>query len=175
MSLADLKVSLVRERAEYQEVWRLIKGEHAALLVTRGDDGSLDSRPMGCLQETFEGTLWFATFKSSLKLQEIEANPQVLVSYARPSNHEYVSITGRARVVDDPDKIKKYWREALRVWFPKGAEDPDLILIAVDAEGAKYWIKGASLFQYAWTYIKTRLTGTQPSPAEVGTVKNVRF
>jgi hypothetical protein len=43
--------------AEHERTWTLIKDEHTALLVTVAADGSLDSRPMGCVQKDFDGTL----------------------------------------------------------------------------------------------------------------------
>src|SRR5204862_8018474 len=45
-----------------QKIWDLIKDAHSALLVTKGADGRLDSRPMGCVQTDFEGTSWCLTF-----------------------------------------------------------------------------------------------------------------
>lgn len=45
------------EDTDPAKVWRLIKRAHSALLVTVDKDGSLDSRPMGCLQTEFNGTL----------------------------------------------------------------------------------------------------------------------
>jgi general stress protein 26 len=44
--------------------WSLIKDEHTAVLVTMGTDASLDSRPMGCIQKDFDGTLWFSSARA---------------------------------------------------------------------------------------------------------------
>ena len=53
-------------------------------IFTMEPDGSLDARPMGCLQRVFDGTLWFITFRHSEKQREIAHDDQVLISYARP-------------------------------------------------------------------------------------------
>src|SRR4051812_31646604 len=108
------------KNSDHQKIWDLIKSSHSALLVTVSRDGSLDSRPMGCLQKSFDGVLWFMTFRHSLKLAEIRNNPNVLVSYAKPSDFEYVSLSGKARVVEDSQKLNELWTEGLRVWFPNG-------------------------------------------------------
>src|SRR5437588_8357481 len=97
------------------KVWDLVKNAHSALLVTTRPDGRLDSRPMGCVQTDFEGTVWFFTFAHSPKINEIARDSQVLVSYANPPDYEYVSLSGTARVAHDPEKIKELWSEAFRV------------------------------------------------------------
>src|SRR4051794_12267576 len=81
-----------------KKIWDLIKEAHTALLVTIGQDGRLDSRPMGCLQTDFDETLWFVTFRHSPKVREIGRDDRVLVSYAKPSEYEYVSLSGRAKL-----------------------------------------------------------------------------
>lgn len=124
------------ENTDYEKIWELIKGAHSALLITVRQDGSLDSRPMGCLQKSFDGVLWFLTFRHSLKLSEIRNNPHVMVSYTKPSEFEYVSISGKARVVEDTPKLKELWSERLRVWFPKGPDDPEIAILAVEVEQA---------------------------------------
>lgn len=163
------------ERDYRQKVWDLIKDAHSALLVTISQDGRLDSRPMGCLQKEFDDTLWFLTFRHSPKVQELLADDRVLVSYANPAKYEYVSISGRGRMVDDEAKINDLWFEGLRVWFPGGPTDPELALLSVDVEEARYWTNGASIVTYAWSYVKARFTGQPASPDEIVETKRVPF
>lgn len=156
---------------DLQAIWKLIKSEHVALLVTVGKDGSLDSRPMGCLQREFDGTLWFMTFRGTPKLLEIEDNQHALVSYARPADYEFVSLSGRARIVEDRAQIKALWNEGLRVWFPDGPDSSDVALVAVDVEAAKSWTKPASMLTYAYYYLRARLTGESPRARDVAQIK----
>ena len=162
-------------KAEQDKVWHLIKEERSALLVTVGEDGVLGARPMGCLQKTFEGTLWFITFRRSGKLTDIHNDEQVLIAYARPKRYEYVEISGRARVVEDRARMRELWREGLRVWFPKGLDDPLIALIEVEVETARYWTRPASLMAYAWLYAKARIAGKRASTDAVADTDVVRF
>jgi general stress protein 26 len=163
------------DRAErLEEIWALIKHAHSALLVTVSRDGSLDSRPMGCVQGEFDGRIWFFTFANSAKLEEIAGNDRVLISYAQPSKYEYVSLTGRARISFDKQRQAELWSETFRVWFPAGLDDPELALISVEVEEAKYWTNPASAVTYGWAYLKARLFGARPAPeqvADIGTIK----
>jgi len=158
-----------------ETIWRLIKEAHTALLVTVGLNGELDSRPMGCLQTEFDDTLWFVTFRNSLKVDEINRDDRVLVSYARPSAAEYVSLSGKAKLVNDRAMLRQLWSEGLRVWSPAGPDDPELALLAIKIDEAKYWTNAPSAVSFAWTYVKAAVAGKRPAAGEVGDTETVRF
>src|SRR5436853_4661940 len=162
-------------QSDRNKVWDLIKDARTALLVTVGENDALEARPMGCLQTAFDGTLWFLTFRHSSTLQQVGRQDRVLVAYVNPEKYEYVAVSGRARVVDDRQKLQELWTEGLRVWFPKGPADPELAMIAIDVEKADYWADPASAFTYAFAYVKARVTGKPPSPGEIAESKSVRF
>jgi general stress protein 26 len=129
----------------------------------------------GCLQRKFDDSLWFLTFRHSAKAQELVADDRVLVSYANPAEYEYVSISGRGRIVDDRAKVHDLWFEGLRVWFPNGPDDPELALLSIDVEVARYWTNAASVATYAWLYVKARVAGKPATADEVVETKSVRF
>jgi general stress protein 26 len=143
------------------------------LLVTVGD--TLEARPMGCLQTTFDGTLWFLTFRHSSKLRQLDRDDRVLVAYVNLEKYEYVAVSGRARIVDDRQKLTELWTEGLRVWFPKGPNDPELAILAIDVEKADYWADPASAITYALAYAKVRVTDRRPWPDEIAESKSVHF
>ena len=129
---------------------------------------------MGCIQNDFDGTLWFLTFKESPRVLEITEDQHVLVSYARPSDYEFISIGGRARIVDDPSQVRALWSEGFRVWFPDGPGSQNIALFAIDVEVAKAWTKPASVLTYAYYYLRARVTGTPPSPSKIAKVETIR-
>lgn len=157
------------------KIWRLISDAHSALLVTATRDGTLDSRPMGCVQRGFEGKVWFLTFANSSKVKEIADNSHVLVSYARPAEYEYVSLSGRAQVTKDDRKARELWSEGFRVWFPSGLDDPDLVVISIDVDEVKYWTDAASVVTYAWAYVKARVVGKRPSTGQIADVGSIKL
>lgn len=75
-------------QSDQAKVWDLIKDAHTALLVTVEEDGALQARPMGCLQNEFDGTLFFLTFRHSSKLRQIRDDDRVLVAYVKPDKYE---------------------------------------------------------------------------------------
>lgn len=117
----------------------LIQGVEVAMLTTVAPDGRLLSRPLETQQVEFDGNLWFASGYDSEKVHEIEANPQVNVSYASHDRNTYVSVAGRASVVRDRGTIERMWSPGMGLFFKHGKDDPNLCLIRVEAESAEYW------------------------------------
>ncbi|MDB5509174.1 MAG: ral stress protein 26 [Hyphomicrobiales bacterium] len=153
------------------KVWDLVKDMRIAMLVTKSMDGSMHSRPMASVQKDFDGRLWFMCREHSLKVDEIERNPDVLLAYSHSPQQHYVSIRGAASVVRDRAKINELWSEADRVWFPKGPDDPEIALLAVDVEEAEYWDAPSSAMVIAYGYAKARLSGEPPKMGENKVVK----
>jgi general stress protein 26 len=156
-----------------QKVWDLIKGIHIAMLVTQDRSHKLSARPMAAANRDFsDGTLWFFAREDSPKLDELADSRNVLVAYAHPGKQDYVSLSGTARVVRDQAKVREIWSEPARVWFPKGPEEGDIVLIAVDVETAEYWDSPSAAVVYAYGYAKAALTG---EPPKMGENKKVAF
>ena len=154
-----------------EKILALIKDMHITMMATNSPEGFMHARPMGARLEEASGDVWFFTTRSSAVISELRADPRVLLSYADPKEQHYVSISGRGSVVDDKAKAKELWSEPMRTWFPKGVDDPDLILIRVEGERGQYWDSPSSAVVYAYGYVKARLTGERPDPGEEGKVK----
>ena len=148
---------------EREKVWSMIRGIEVAMLTSE-DGGVLRSRPMVAMQNGFSGTLWFFTRVDSHKVNEVQHDSQVGVSYADPKRQNYVSLSGTARLVLDRGEIDEHWAESLRVWFPKGKDDPQIALLRVDVSQAEYWDAPSSTMLHIYGYAKARLTGEPPHP-----------
>lgn len=151
-----------------QKVREMIKDVAVCMFVTVDEDGRLRSRPMRAqVQPDSDGkTFWFFTQADTPKTDEIGHDGRVLLGYSNPSSQDYVSVYGKARVVQDKEQQKKLWSEPLRVWFPGGPESPEVALIAVTAEGAEYWDSPSSAVVHAYGYVKALATGTPPKAGE---------
>lgn len=127
---------------EHQEaidtVRKLIKGIDTAMLTTVTSEG-LVSRPMKTQEVEFDGDLWFLTMKDTSKYEELKDHPEVNVAYAGKS---YVSIRGKAALVNDRAKIKEFWSAAYEKLLDTTSDDPNLVLIKIRAETAEYWETG---------------------------------
>jgi len=117
----------------------LVRDIDVAMMTTVTPDGALHSRPMVTLHFGEEGEMWFYTSQESDKVHDVESENAVNLSYADPRKERYVSITGNASVVHDPERVKELWTPRAKKYFPKGADDPQLALLRVRVETAEYW------------------------------------
>ena len=118
---------------------QLTQGIRTCMLTTLDDEGRPHSRPMATQEVTRNGVISFLTSKASLKSREIEEERTVNLSYADDSNSRYVSITGRAELSDDREKIHQLWSVFYKAWWPAGEGDPDIVVLSVQIEQAEYW------------------------------------
>ena len=95
-----------------------------------------------------------------------------LNDYADPGSDSYVSVSGTARIVENMARKEELWNAMVKAWFPKGVDDPELALIAVDVTKAEYWdVKSSKLVQL-FTMAKAAVTGAPPvDMGEHGTVR----
>jgi len=144
----------------------LLKKFHTAMLVTHaGADGS-HARPMAIAKVEDDGRLWFFTGVDTAKVHEIESDSHVHL-IAQDGDSAFLSLTGRATLIGDREKIAHLWKEPFRVWFPKGKDDPNIELIAVRPQRGEFWdATGANRCKYLWEAAKAYFTGTTPNPHE---------
>src|SRR3954468_8307440 len=118
------------KQEEIETLRELIKDIDTAMLTTLSEDG-LVSRPMKTQEIEFDGDLWFFTKKETNKYEEILHDQDVNVAYAGKS---YVSVRGRADIVEDLDKKKELWSNAYEKIMQTSYDDPNVILIKVKTE-----------------------------------------
>ena len=117
----------------------LIKGIDFAMLTTIRPDGSLHSCAMATAEIDSDGVIWFFSGNNSEKVEAIKSDPRVNLAYSDASGQRYISVSGHGEPVRDHVKAKGLWSPLYETWFPKGIEDPNLILLRVQVRGAEYW------------------------------------
>ena len=118
----------------------LIKAAKIGMFTAVTADGLLHSRPLVTRQVDLEGNaLWFFMASNFPKAEEILHDKEVAVSYALPDHTGYIAISGHALVVHDHAKAEELWTPMNATRFPKGPDDPRLVLLRVKVEAVQYW------------------------------------
>ena len=131
------------ETGEIRKFCDLLGKFDTGVLITHSGN-NLHGRPMAIaqLEELPRGcNLWFVAGSDTPKMEEIRSNEQVLVTFQN-RNDQFLTLSGRAELVRDPQKIAELWRDSFKVWFPAGKDDPNLMLIQVHANEGEYWDNG---------------------------------
>jgi general stress protein 26 len=139
------------------KVAAMIKGVRIAMLTHVRPDGRLVSSPMATQDVEFDGDVLFIARRSSDQVRDlssVEGGAQVNVAYS-----SWVSVAGRAEVVQDAALLAELWNAFTDAWLEGGPDDPDNVLIRVRAESAEYWDSpGAKVTQLA-NLVKAKVTG----------------
>ena len=160
-------------KTELDKFYGLIDDINVAMMTTRRPDGHLESRAMANQKRADGADLWFVTAEGSGKLRDIDQDPHINLAYYRSGSYEWVSASGLARLSRDRAKIKELYEPDWKVWFGQEgdprhgtADDPRIVLIAVDVHAAVFLEvnkpKPVVLFELA----KGWLTGERIEPGE---------
>ncbi len=157
--------------ADTDKLVELTKDSRFVMLTTTDSEGHLVSRPMSRQDVDLDADLWFIATRDSRKVAHIRANPVVGVTVTSQSS--WVSISGRAEIVDDVEKLKEYWSTFAEAWIPEGPEDPNAILIHVDAETAEYWDSPGGRVASLISLVKSKATGKPYDGGDHATVTDL--
>jgi general stress protein 26 len=145
------------------KVYDILKGFSTAMFVTVSPAAKPAARPMHVARLDEEsGRVWFFTAKTGAIAEELKGEAEVLLVFQN-ENSAYLSLRGSAQVVQDHALIKELWKEPYKVWFPRGAEDPEIALISVSPIGAEYWDnRGTNKLEYLFEAAKAYVKGQKP-------------
>ena len=156
--MATRKTQAGKENVEL--VTKLMKDIDIAMFTTVGEGGYLVSRPLSTQDVTFDGErVWFFTEADSPKVAEIKRNRKVNLAYASDKKNTYISVTGDAVLNRDKSRIDQFWNDALKAFFPKGKNDPNVALIEVALHTAEYWDGPGTFVGKAIGFVLARVTG----------------
>lgn len=115
-----------------------------AMMTTRNADGSLESRPMSNNKDVeYSGDSYFFTYDDKRVVADLERDPHVCLAYDGRkhllSDHYYICISGRGRLVRGKAEMKAHWSPELDAWFKQGVDTPGVVMIHVQAEHVRYW------------------------------------
>lgn len=91
---------------------------------------------------------------------------------ATASSDSWVSLTGHAVVIDDLAKKEELWNSVVGAWVPNGPEDPDVVLLRVDAASAEYWDTPGGRIASLVSFAKAKATG---KPSDGGENEEVQL
>jgi general stress protein 26 len=150
--------------ADIDRVWNIIENVGVCMLTTRFA-GGLRARPLEARPDRSTGLIFFVTDLDSAKEDEIQTQPDVGLVFIDPSDKAYLSITGRASITRDAEKIQSAWRKTDAAWW-RGPNDPNVCLLQIEPFTAELWDGPASTAATAFEFVKAALTGEEPNLGE---------
>ena len=125
----EVKMSLLSPDSLLNAAKTIIDSASCHVLITVGEDGKPYAREMSPFPVEKDWVVWLGTSTISRKVMQIQKNPDVVVYYYDPRTLSYVSLAGKASIVNDSDLKAKYWVDAYRVYYPDRDKDYTLIKV----------------------------------------------
>merc|ERR1712137_405791 len=153
-----------------EEVQAIVEHVKTAMLTTRQADGALNSRAMHPASK--KGLVFeFIANNHSGKFDELKNDPACNVSFYDSSNTDWVSVAGQAKIIQNPDEIKKIWSPTIGAWFGDlgdgkhtgNYDDPRVSAIQVKPTEIRYWHAKGKVTQ-ALDVAKAKVTGDAAAP-----------
>ena len=144
-----------------ERVWALIEEIQVAMVVTHDGHGDhLRARPMAAHPARQENAIDFLTDVDAGKVDEVSQNDNVCLAFADQKGRRYVSVTGRANLSNDRNRIKELWSIADKAFW-RDANDPAIWILRVAPNAAEFWESGGDVVSYVKIMISS-VTGGQP-------------
>ncbi|MEO1849440.1 MAG: pyridoxamine 5'-phosphate oxidase family protein [Psychrobacter sp.] len=134
------------KQQQMDTIQAMVKDIKYTMMTTRTSENHLHSCPMNTTETSIGAKeIWFIGHSPCETIDNIKNDPQVNLAYVSQDNKQYLSITGKAELVDDKDKLDELWSMTYNAYFEKGKEDPKVQLIKVVPHGAEYWANGNAI------------------------------
>lgn len=164
-------------KKKLKQFYDMVEDIDTAMFTTRRRNGHLVSRPMANQAAANGADLWFVTSKDTAKIEDLENDPHVNLSYYKDRTREWVSVSGLAKLSTDRRKIRELYRPDWSAWFGDAggehdgtADDPRLVLIGVDIETATFLKVDKPQPVILFKLVKGLVTGDAPEMGETQVV-----
>jgi general stress protein 26 len=107
-----------------------------------GLDGVEDghARPMTAQIEGPHGPIWFFTSRDNGIVQGLSAGSRAIATFASKGHDLFATVHGGLVVDTDRAVVDRLWNSFIAAWFEGGKDDPNLVLLRLDAESAEIWL-----------------------------------
>jgi general stress protein 26 len=128
--------------------WKALATDRTMML---GLDGAEDghARPMTVQIENDKPPLWFFAAKDHALVQKLADPQRAIATFASKGHDLFATVHGTLSTNNDRAVIDRLWNRHVAAWYPQGKEDPNLVLLRLEAQEAEIWLHESSLFSGA--------------------------
>lgn len=145
-----------------ERVKTLVEDIDFTMLTTVDAQNRLVSRPMSTREMDDAGDIWFFTSEDTQKVDDVQRDHDVGLSYCDAKGMRYVSVAGRASVVHDRAKMGQLWSPSLDIWFADGIDTPGIALLKVTPLDTEFWEPAHGKLVMAAGMLKALVTRDTP-------------
>ena len=114
----------------------IIDSASYCVLITLDENGHPRARMMDPFEPQNDLTIWFGTNPKSRKVEQIRNDARVTVYYVAPGATGYVTIHGKATLIDDLSEKEKQWKNKWADFYPNYPNEYLLIKVTPKLVGS---------------------------------------
>lgn len=123
-----------------EEFWHAF--EKSPVIMIRLDGSSDHAAPMTAqLDKDAHHAIWFYTSRGN----RIAAGGRAVAEFSSKGHDVFASLSGTLTEETDPATIDRHWSKPVEAWFPKGRNDPDLVMLRLDIGHSEVWTVDAGI------------------------------
>lgn len=152
-----------------EDFWDLLESV-SICMVSTVDDDVIRARPMAPYIDREAGLIRFMTDRKSAKVEEMNDEHMVALSFADTDDMKFASLSGTASVTTDRSLVDKMWGPYAETFFPGDKDTADVAIITVRPIQGEYWDNDISIFKMGWEVAKGYFTKDTPELGDNGKV-----
>ena len=119
-----------------EKFWDELKDSPFLMLGLQGVDDDF-TRPMTA--QVDNGRIYFFASRSEDLFKGLGRTTKAIATFAGKGHKLFASIHGTLKENMDRAVIERLWNPIIASWFKDGKDDPDLVLLRLEAKGADVW------------------------------------
>jgi len=140
------------------------------MMATNLSEHPIHAIPMSTKKVDGDGAIWFLSGRDSEHNANIKKTDQVQLFYSKPSNMEFMTVSGTATITTDRTILENLYSKSDDMWFD-GLDDPNLTAIKVEPTNGQYWdSKHSNLISFFKMGVAA-ISGEQPDISEHGNLE----
>ena len=151
-------------RTELNVANQIMTAAGCGSIITLDESGQVSSRPVRTLVSDENFTrITIPTDANSRKTRHVRNNPNIVLGYVDTPSRGYVTMIGKAKLVDSQEEKRAAWLEPFAAFWPDGPESEEYLLIVFtpDQIEMRSYTQGVAESPTRWTpEILTRTDGT---------------
>ncbi|MCB2204612.1 pyridoxamine 5'-phosphate oxidase family protein [bacterium] len=110
----------------------IMNNAHFCTLVTLDSDGTPQARMVDPFPPDSSFAVWIGTNAVTRKVEQIRKDPRVTLSYLDSESGAYVTVLGRATLVDAEKQKATHWKESWSSFYSDDYRGSDYLLIRIE-------------------------------------------
>lgn len=127
-----------------KKLWHALGSDRTVMLGLDGAEQG-HTRPMTAQFEHDRGPLWFFSSRQTALVKALRPGSRAVAAFVARDHELFASISGTLSVDNDRAVIDRLWNRFVAAWYDGGKEDPNLVLLRLDATEAEVWLNDQKL------------------------------